>query len=381
MYSATAAFRAAIVNSHTVIAKAEVWSSDQKLSTLKIENGSVTVSAKNATRRICEVTLSTSRAADNDVPDNDYDLLTPFGNELRLYRGIQYSDGTQEYIPLGVFVITDVAINDRADGVAIKVMGEDRSIIVSRSKWLEPYQMVSGTLETSITALLQSRYSDVQVSFPTTGITIGQVILGADKANDPWKDAVQICELVGYDLYFDVTGVVTMKPFPTLDGAVVVATYEEGNGTTITELDRTISTKETFNGVVYTVSGTQVTTPIKVTVWDEDSTSPTYRYGKFGQVPIFISSNLVQTTDAATTAATNLLYTYIGSQETINWNSLVDPTLDVQDVVYVKSVGAKVNRLVIIDALTVPLSPDAQMKADARIVRVVSTGEKIQIGA
>lgn len=381
MYPATAAFRAAIVKSHTVIAKAEIWASDQKLSTLNIANGTVTVSAKNATRRVCEVTLSTSRADDNDVPDNDYDLLTPFGNELRLYRGIQYSDGTQEYIPLGVFVITDVAINDRADGVAIKVMGEDRSIIVSRSKWLEPYQMVSGTLESSITAMLQSRYSDVQVSFPTTGITIGQVVLGADKANDPWKDAVQICELVGYDLYFDVTGVVTMKPFPTLDGAVVVATYEEGNGTTITELDRTISTKETFNGVVYTVSGTQVTTPIKVTVWDEDSTSPTYRYGKFGQVPIFISSNLVQTTDAATTAATNLLYTYIGSQETINWNSLVDPTLDVQDVVYVKSVGAKVNRLVIIDALTVPLSPDAQMKADARIVRVVSTGEKIQIGA
>lgn len=381
MYPATAAFRAAIFNSHTVIAKAEIWASDQKLSTLNIANGSVTVSAKNATRRVCEVTLSTSRDADNDVPDNDYDLLTPFGNELRLYRGIQYSDGTQEYIPLGVFVITDVAINDRADGVAIKVMGEDRSIIVGRSKWLEPYQMVSGTLEASITALLQSRYSDVQVSFPTTGITIGQVILGADKANDPWKDAVQICELVGYDLYFDVTGVVTMKPFPTLDGAVVVATYEEGNGTTITELDRTISTKETYNGVVYTVGGTQVSTPIKVTVWDEDSTSPTYRFGKFGQVPIFVSSNLVQTTAAATTAATNLLYTYIGSQETINWNSLVDPTLDVQDVVYVKSVGAKVNRLVIIDALSVPLSPDSQMKADARIVRVVATGEKIQVGA
>ena len=52
MYPATAAFRAAIVNSHTVIAKAEIWANDQKLSTLKIANGSVTVSAKNATRRV-----------------------------------------------------------------------------------------------------------------------------------------------------------------------------------------------------------------------------------------------------------------------------------------------------------------------------------------
>lgn len=381
MYTATAKFRAAIVQAHTVDAEAEIWTSDQKLISLPIESGSVSVSAKNATRRTCEVTLMTDRTSTNYVPSTNFDYITPFGNELRLFRGILYTDGTDEYIPLGVFVITDVAITDSADGVTIKVQGEDRSTIISRAKWLEPYQMVSGTLEASITALLQSRYSDVQVSFPTTGVTIGQVILGTDKANDPWKDAVQICELVGYDLYFDVTGAATMKQFPSLDGSVVVATYEEGNGTTITNLNRTISNKETYNGVVYTVTGTQVTTPIRVTVWDEDSTSPTYRYGKFGQVPIFIDSNLVQTSDAAITAATALLNTYIGAQETINWQSLVDPTLDVQDVVYVKSVGSKVDRLVILDSLNIPLTADAEMKADARIVRVVATGEKIKIGA
>lgn len=381
MYTATAKFRAAIVTQHTVDAEAEIWTSDQKLISLPIESGTVSVSTKNATRRTCEVQLLTDRTSNNLVPSTNFDYITPFGNELRLFRGILYTDGTDEYIPLGVFVITDVAIADSAEGVTIKVQGEDRSTIISRAKWLEPYQMVSGTLEASITALLQSRYSDVQVSFPTTGVTIGQVILGADKANDPWKDAVQICELVGYDLYFDVNGVATMKQFPSLDGSVVVATYEEGNGTTITNLNRTISNKETYNGVVYTVTGTQVTTPLRVTVWDEDSTSPTYRYGKFGQVPIFIDSNLVQTTDAAITAATALLNTYIGAQETVNWESLVDPTLDVRDVVYVKSVGSKVNRLVILDSLTIPMTADAQMKADARIVRVVATGESIKIGA
>lgn len=381
MYTATARFREAIITAHTVDAKAEIWSSDQKLISLPIESGSVEVNAKNAVRRTCEVTLFTDRTTDNLVPDNDFDYITPFGNEIRLYRGIQYADGTSEYIPLGVFVITEVSISDKAEGVMIKIKGEDRSIIVTRSKFLQPYQMITGTLEASISALLKSRYSDVEVSFPTTGVSIGQVILGTDKANDPWKDAVQICELVGYDLYFDVTGVATMKQFPSLDGSVVVATYEEGNGTRITGLDRTISNKETYNGIVYTVTGTQISTPIRVTVWDEDSTSPTYRFGKFGEVPTFVDTNLVQTVDAATKAAIALLNTYIGSQETLTWTSLVDPTLDAQDVVYVKSVGAKVNRLVILDAITIPLTADAEMKADARIVRVVSTGEKIQVGA
>lgn len=381
MYTATASFRAAIVQAHTTSAKVEVWTGDQKLITLPVASGSVEVNAKNAVRRTCEVTLSTDRTTANLVPDNDFDYLTPFGNEIRLFRGIIFEDGTEEFIPLGVFRMTEVGISDKAEGVDIKISGEDRSLVVSRAKFLEPYQMVSGTLEASISALLKSRFPDVETSFPTTGVTIGQVILGTDTANDPWKDAVEICELVGYDLYFDASGIVTMKQFPTLDGSVVVATYEEGNGTTITSLDRTISNKETYNGIVYTVTGTQIATPIRVTVWDEDSTSPTYRYGKFGEVPTFVDSNLVLTTNAATTAAIALLNTYIGSQEVVTWNSLVDPTLDAQDVVYVKSVGAKVDRLVILDSLTIPLGADEQMKADARIVRVISTGETVQVGA
>jgi len=234
---------------------------------------------------------------------------------LRLYRGVEFTDGSQEYVPLGVFVITDVKISDTNDGVSVTVSGEDKSLIVSRNKWTSTYQMVSGTLEASLLALLQNRYPDIETNFPTTNVTVNQVILGADSNVDPWKDAVHIAELVGYDLYFDVNGVCVMKQFPTLDASTVVATYEEGNGTTITSLDRTISTKETYNGVIYTVEGSTVSTPIRVEVWDEDTSSPTYRYGVFGSVPTFINTNLIGTSAEAIKAATLLLNNYIGAQE------------------------------------------------------------------
>lgn len=381
MYPASAAFKAAIVTDHIAIAKAEVWNQDQKLATIDIKDGSVKVDSKSAFRRTCEVSLVTDRTTANLVPDNDFDTLSPFGNELRLYRGVQYSDGTQEYVPLGVFIITDVNVSDNNEGVEIKLAGEDRALRISRNKWREPYQLVDGPLETAIRDLLEDRYADVQTNFPTTNVTINQVILGAENENDPWKDAVEICELVGYDLFFDVNGIAVMRQFPTLSGAVVSAVYVENDNTIVTSVDRLISSKDTFNGVIYTIEGSEVETPIRVEAWDEDTTSPTYRYGVFGEAPTFITTSLISTEAEAVSAAKALLERYIGAQENISWNSLVDPTLDVNDVVYIRALGAKVDRVLIIDSVDIPLDVTSTLSAQARVVRVVDANEVVSIGS
>jgi len=381
MYSSSAAFKAAVVTDHVVVSKAEVWATDQKLQEINVSSGSVTANSGAAVRRTCNLELVTDRTTTSLVPETDFDLLTPFGNELRLYRGVQYPDGTKEYVPLGVFVIINVEIKDTNDGVKISLEGYDRSIKVSRNKWTEPYQMVTGSLESSLSALLKNRYDEATFVFPTTNVTINQVVLGLENDNDPWRDAVEIAGMVGYDLFFDANGVIQLVQFPSLDGSVVVAGYQEGAGTTITSLDRTISTQETYNGVIYTIEGSNVATPIRVEIWDENPSSPTYRYGVFGEVPIFITTSILATEAEAIRAAASLLNTYVGSQETISWQGIVDPSLDANDVVYVKSIGAKVDRLVILDSLEIPLEPEATMTAKARTVRVVSANEEIVVGA
>jgi hypothetical protein len=381
MYASSAAFKSAIATDHVVVSKAEVWAGDQKLQEINVKSGTVTISSSAAVRRTCNLELVTNRTSTNLVPDNDFDLLTPFGNELRLYRGVEYPSGTREYVPLGVFVITSVEIKDTNDGVSISMEGIDRSIRISRNKWTEAYQMVTGTLEASLADLLENRYDDVSYVFPVTNVTVNQVILGLENDNDPWRDAVEIAELVGYDLYFDANGVIQLTSFPSLDGSVVVASFQEGAGTKVTSLDRTINTQDSYNGVIYTIEGTDVPTPIRVEVWDEDTTSPTYRFGVFGEVPIFVTTAVIATETEAIKAATSLLNTYIGAQESISWQGIVDPSLDVNDVVYVKSNGAKVDRLVILDTLDIPLEPEATMTAKARTVRVVATGEQIIVGA
>jgi len=76
-----------------------------------------------------------------------------------------------------------------------------------------------------------------------------------------------------------------------------------------------------------------------------------------GEAPPFITRPILATESQPVEAASILLNKYIGAQEHINFDSLVDPTLDFNDVVYVKTNGAKVDRLVIIDRLSIPLSP------------------------
>jgi len=83
----------------------------------------------------------------------------------------------------------------------------------------------------------------------------------------------------------------------------------------------------------------------------------------------------------AVRAAAILLNKYIGAQESIGWNALVDPTLDANDAVYIKANGSKVDRIVIIDSLEIPLSPEEQLTADARVVRVVDANEIVQVGS
>lgn len=380
MYPASSALKRAVRTDHIAVSKAEIWANDRKIRDLEVASGKVTISADSSARRTCTVSLFSDRTDNNLVPDNDFDAITPFGNELRLYRGVEFDDGTREFVPLGIFVITDVDITDSNEGVTIKVDGIDRSLIVSRAKWTRPYQMISGSLEDSISALLRDRYPDVVTAFPTTNVTINQVVLGTEKDNNPWKDVVEICELVGYDIFFDAEGIVEMKLFPSLEGAVVVASYDEGQDTAITTLNRNITTRETYNGVIYTIEGSEVSEPKRIEVWDENTTSPTYRFGNFGEVPIFVETSILATEEEAITAATNLLNYYLGAQETISWESIVDPTLDVQDVVYVQTEGAKVDRLVIIDVLDIPLGASEPMTVSARTVRVVSAEETVIVG-
>lgn len=369
MYPVSDAFRAAVRESHVAVSRAEIWRGLQHILDLDVDEGSVSVSVGQASRRTCSASFSVSRDSNSLVPASAFDAITPFGNEIRLYRGIQFPDGTEEMVPLGVFVITSVDVAESRDQVRVSISGVDRSVKVSRNVWLEPYQVSAGNLADALTALLQDRWAGVELSFPSVTVSLQQQVLGQQSGSDPWKDAVYLAEMAGYDLFFDANGLCTMQPFPSPDSASVLATYTDDD--VLLRVQRQDTVDDTYNGVVYIVESSWLLVPYRIEVWDEDPASPTYRYGSFGEVPRVISQSAVTDTNAATSAAAALLSKGLGLTQNVTWDAVVDPALDVNDVVLVTNAGTKTDRVMIVDQVTIPLSPAGTMQAKARTVRVV----------
>lgn len=452
MYPVSTGFKTAVRDSHVAVIRAEVWRADAQVLTLEATGGQVEVDARRGVRRTCQLTIPapdpqqvivqvtqtylalardhatyTAMAASVSaysglvvsegqaveyvdagiVPDTEWSPLAPFGNELRLWRGITYSTmmessttyqqlaaehGTYlllaaegvyatlntatldaaevtELVPLGVFVITKVTVTSGPGGTQVNVSGSDRSLRISRNRWTEPYTVDGGNVATALRALLEDRWDDVVCSFAATDATVNRAVLGLETSNDPWADAVKIAEAAGLDLFFDGDGVARLEPVRDYDTATADATYLEDEEAMVLDVSRSLTAERTYNGAIVAGEGSEATGVFRGEAWDDDPASPTYRYGPFGQVPIFYASPLMTSDAMCNQAALTILAKKRGLQEAVEWSQIVDPSLDVGDVIGVYSSGAKVNKVMVLDRVTVPLGAAEPMRAVARTVR------------
>lgn len=377
MWPVTDTFKAAIRQSHKVQTRVEVFIEGSFVALMYPNDGSVSVDSRRNVRRTLSLSLVDSDRTLTPGQGATSGLLTPYGTELAVYRGIAYDDGTSELVPLGVFVVTQVEVKEDANGESISVQASDRSIRISRNKFLEPYQIASGTsLENGLRQLLRDRWVDVDTEFPATGVTLPKVVVDAQGGNDPWAAAVSIAEAFGYDLAFSPDGIARLQviPDPVADDPDEV--YQDGTEAVLTTLTRTFDSSRSYNGVVVSSQGTTNAVPVRAIAWDENPNSITYRYGAFGEVPYFYQSSLITTAAQATQTALALLRKATGVAEAISWGQIVNPAHDVLDVVRIQrssgsatdggSPTTPLDVVLLIDRLDVPLSPEGIMTATAR---------------
>lgn len=370
MWPVSEEFLAAVRGSHRVVTRVEAYFDGEWVADLTPLDGSVSIDSRRAVRR----TVSLSFVDDGTLvpaPGGTSGILTPYGAEIRVSRGVAFDDGTEELAPLGVFVVTNVEVKDASDGRQITVQGSDRSIRVSRNRFTDAYSIAAGTaVETAIGDVLRDRWADVEVSLPAMGATTPRVTLPVGSDSDPWRDVVDLATNAGWDLAFDADGVVRARliPDPVEDDPVTI--YEDGAEAVILEISRGWSTDSTYNGVIASSEGSDVDSPVRAEAWDEDPNSPTYRYGPFGQVPMFYSSSLIRSSEQATTVAASQLRQQLGRAETISWGQVVNPAHDVLDVIRLARPAQDLDAVLLLDRLEVPLDPGGSMSAAARVREV-----------
>lgn len=356
-------FYESIRKSHRIISWIDVIAPDQEVVRLPAIEGQVDADRTAAFRRklSCRCIDPTGLI----TPRNEGEILTPYGTELRAYRGVRYSDLEDDYevAALGVFRLSRSSITDNnAGSPIIQLEAFDRARTIARDKFKTPYVIPAGTNSmTALKDIAKMTFPDIVFDTITSAVSNTAPLLH-DAGSDPWEAISKLAKSMGCEAYFDVEGRLAVLPphdvnaLPSPD-----FTYIEGEQNTMLDLTREYNDEGVFNGIIVTGEsvGDQLP-PVRGEAWDENPTSPTYRYGPYGEVPGFITDNLAKTTEQAQAIAQSQLSLVLGATSRLNITGIVNPSYECGDIVRVKRAKARVDGLYSVDSFTIPLRGNTQ---------------------
>ena len=268
------------------------------------------------------------------VPTTAQSFLTPYGNELVLYRGITYPDASQELIQVGVFGLEDVDIDDGANDLVITLIGGDRGMACQRAGFTDVYTIAPGTnVGVAIQALISGLQTGLTIPFAfaaTSAVTPTTPIV-YNAGDDPWAKSCELAASIGYELFFDPAGVCTFLPVPNPVAAPNAFSYIEGS-TTAVHLKRHISRTNAPNYIIRDGAGSGITVPVRGIAFDSNPYSPTYIGGSYGYQVNYSSSSLYADLPTAQAAAKADLLLALGTVESIEVQAVPKPDTDVDDV-------------------------------------------------
>jgi len=364
-----------IRRSHEVVSYIQVITPVREVITVEATEGEVSVDGTASVRRSCSFSCVDPEGI--VTPKDAHSALTPFGTEIIPWRGVRYADGEVEVHPLGVFRISQVEVKDTSSGgVQIRVQAYDYSRTIARDKFREVYTIAAGTnIVAAIKTLVERTFPDVEYNTVSTAMTVTSTKV-FDVQDDPWEAIGILALSIGCRAYFDIYGRFTLSVAEDVDATSLPDfTYIEGPGCTMLDLGASYRDDPGFNGVV--VIGESMgdeKPPVRAEAWDDEPTSPTYRYGPYGQVPMFHTDQNVKTEDEAQVVANQLLTSLIGVSVGLSITSLVNPTLEAGNIVEVFRAKSNVSGMYTLDAFNVPLASTATQNLTIRQKRFGVSG-------
>lgn len=380
-------FRQTLSRSHSVVSKVEVLRDNEIQLTIQgktvvdsaghfVSNldGNVRVS-RSAIRRTLENLdiLDVSAALTVDEPG---DLLAPLQTEVRLYRGVRYWDATPtetfngtdtEYVPIGTFGVEGI----RTRYPSISISGSDRMSRVVGSRFVAPYAVkVGSNLGAELRRLLLTALPQALavLDIPDTAETTPTMLF--DTQDDMGQKAYEMAIAAGWVLYVDPMGVFRIRVDPKPDADSVVATYQAGANSMLLDLENQLDATSMVNAVSTTGEAADGTTIAVGYAQDDDPASLTY-VEKVGVKVEFLSSPLFKDNAGANAGARTYLRSRLGIADTTLVTTLVDPTLDVDDVVKVVDPITGRVRYLAADDFSVGLRASANMPVNCRSVSVM----------
>lgn len=348
MYQVSQRFQEAVLGSHVQVSYIEVLSGDDAVELDTWVDASVQIEGSAAIR-----STSSFRLPDPDGTWWRSGLLSAYGGRYRLWRGVDYLDGTAEVVPLGVHYVQSDTRTETGEGWAISISGADASARASRPLSRPVAVRVGTPTQDAIRAIVSAADPGARFDFPEGAIGTTPTLL-LDMGASGWESAMKLAASIGYNLYVDRLGSYRMAPAPTRTTPTVL-TLAEGENCVITQ-PLEVTRTQVPNGfiVIGTASGSD-SAGVRAEAWDEDPSSPTYRYGPYGENCQVVKTEKVRTYAQAQTAANGLLQRSLMGTAEVAASMVPNPALDVDDVVVLKREQSELTGTYVVASVGVPL--------------------------
>lgn len=364
MRPVTDAFLSTLRGSHVIAVRATILDSFQtgtQPSGVEVEltAGTVTLDSTAAVRGSADITVK----GDGQWPVAAADLLAPYGNEVFLERGIAFGNGIVEYCSLGYFRL-ETPGQDLPPNGPIRVTAKDRMQAIIDARRLAPMQLLATQTNGDVVSqLVLEVYPDATIEWDdaTDADLLGRNILVEDKRYEPLDDLITS---LGKVWYWDHRGVLVIADPP--DPTDPVWDVTAGAGGVLVSAKRELTRVGVYNAVVATGESADDTSPARGVAIDNDPSSPTYYYGRFGPVPRFYSSPLLLNDAMAAAAAETLLRQSLGLPYSVDFTSIPNPALEPLDPVRITYSNGGSPETHVIERLTIPLSEDGALTASTR---------------
>lgn len=366
-----------VTQSHQMIVRVDVLRRGETVLTIDggtpatggVTDGSVQVE-RSLIRRTAQLTL-VDPGDKSLVPSTPGHPLSVYGNELRIWRGVRYADGTDELLPIFTGPIADW---DDSGYPAISVNAFDRADRVQRHRFERPTAIDRGTnYILAIQRVLQTAWPEIVMSFPTSNLTSPGLLF--EEQGDPWEQAKKMAASLGNELLFDAMGVCTMQSEPDPASQSPLFTYVEGDNlsypaeaarSVLLSAGRSSSNRGRYNKVIATGENTDNSATYRAEAWDADPTSPTYIGGDYGVVPRWYASQFIASSGQAAGAARSVLRSELGQTDPVPFSIVANPALELGDVVRLVRTRTDLDVTRSMDKLSLPLSVEGAMDVVTR---------------
>lgn len=324
---------------------------------LALINGDVTLDSSADIRGTIDITVDGTDAFSFHANG----LLTPYGNEIFVERGIVYGSGTREMVSQGYYRIYEVDQDGEPDS-PIRIAARDRMSGIIDARMLTPVQFLAGTsVKTIFDTLVLEVYPTATIIYDFNATTD---LINRDQIVDEDRYAF-LLELVrarSKIMFWDYTGVLRVQDTP--DASTPVFDVNAGADGVLVSLNRRLDREGVYNAVVAIGQAPDGSMPVRAVARDMNPNSPTFWEGRFGKVPRYFFSTFITTAEQAGSAAEKILTKNIGLPYNVNFAMVPNPALEPLDPIRITHEdGYEIH---VIERLTIPLSTENVMTGQTR---------------